>query len=186
MRTDTLGRIAALALVGGALALVAGASAEAQPAAPQPGYVLLSDLVAAVDRAARGAADVTATDSALLALVRRVSAAAEAKTVDPVFAVRYSRLLSALRQGLLADPGLLYWPMYRASMIDFIEERTGRAPDWNRLLFVVGDHGGSGVGLAMLVEPVMSEVVSLHLHLETLDRRQAVLESYMKGAEKAR
>jgi len=71
----------------------------------------------------------------------------------PAFRVRYARLLSALRQGLLADPGLLYWPMYRASMMDFIEERTGRPPDWSKLAFVVGDHGGSGVGLAVLVEP---------------------------------
>jgi hypothetical protein len=37
----------------------------------------------------------------------------------------------------------------------------------------------------MLVEPLMSEVVSLHLHLESLDRRQAILELYMKGAAKS-
>jgi hypothetical protein len=117
--------------------------------------------------------------------VFEVSAAAAAKSVDPIFVVRYARLLSALRQGLLADPGMLYWPMYRASMVDFIEERTGRPPDWSKLVFVVGDHGGSGVGLAMLVEPVMSEVDSLHVHLESLDRREAILESYMKGAAKS-
>jgi len=121
----------------------------------------------------------------LLVLAKRLQTAAGANAVDPLFAVRYARLLSALRQGLLADPGLLYWPMYRASMMDFIEERTGRPPDWSKLVFVVGDHGGSGVGLAVLVEPVMSEVVSLHIHLETLDRRQAILESYMKGAAKS-
>jgi hypothetical protein len=50
------------------------------------------------------------------------------------------------------------------------------------LLFVVGDHGGSGVGLALLVEPVRSEVVSLHIYLASRDRRPAILESYMKGA----
>ena len=38
----------------------------------------------------------------------KVSAASAAKSVDPIFAVRYARLLSALRQGLLADPGLLW------------------------------------------------------------------------------
>jgi hypothetical protein len=171
-----------------AAAGVAQAS-PAQAAGQQPegdvGFKLLRDLVAAVDQAARGAADVAATNAGLLSLARRVSAAAAAKSVDPIFAVRYTRLLSALRQGLLADPGMLYWPMYRASMMDFIEERTGRPPDWNTLVFVVGDHGGSGVGLAMLVEPVMSEVVSLHIHLESLDRRAAILQSYMKGAAKS-
>jgi hypothetical protein len=30
----------------------------------------------------------------------------------------------------------------------------------------------------------MSEVVSLHLHLETLDRRQAVLQAYLEGTKK--
>jgi hypothetical protein len=159
--------------------------ADAEPAAPHPGYALLSDLVAVVDQAARGAADAAATNTALLTLAKSARAAAGAKTVDPIFAVRYTRLLSALRQGLLADPGMLYWPMYRASMMDFIEERTGRPPDWNTLVFVVGDHGGSGVGLALLVEPVMSEVVSLHIHLESLRRREAILESYMKSAAKS-
>jgi len=161
------------------------AQAAGQQPAGEVGFTLLRDLVAAVDQAARGAADAAATNTALLTLAKRERAAADAKTVDPMFAVRYTRLLSALRQGLLADPGMLYWPMYRASMIDFIEERTGRPPDWSKLVFVVGDHGGSGVGLAVLVEPVMSEVVSLHIHLETLDRRQAILESYMKGAAKS-
>jgi hypothetical protein len=160
------------------------ARAIGQQPGDEVGFRLLRDLVAVVDQAARGAADVAATNAGLLTLAQRMSAAAAAKSVDPIFAVRYARLLSALRQGLLADPGMLYWPMYRASMFDFIEERTGRPPDWNKLLFVVGDHGGSGVGLAMLVEPVLSEVVSLHIHLETLDRREALLESYMKGAAK--
>lgn len=166
------------------LGLTVPATALGQAANGPPGYALLADLVAVVDQAARGAADVAATNTALLALAKRLQSAVAAKAVDPIFAVRYSRLLSALRQGLLPDPGMLYWPMYRASMIEFIEERTGRAPDWDRLLFVVGDHGGSGVGLAMLVEPVMAEVVSLHVHLDALDRRQAILESYMKGAQK--
>jgi hypothetical protein len=171
-------------------AAVCAAQASPAPAVGrQPGnevgFRLLRDLVAVVDQAARGAADVAATNAALLTLAQRASAASAAKSVDPIFAVRYARLLSALRQGLVADPGMLYWPMYRASMMDFIEERTGRPPDWNTLVFVVGDHGGSGVGLALLVEPVMSEVVSLHIHLESLHRREAILESYMKGAAKS-
>ena len=185
MSTNIAPRRCALLMVVIVVSPALSVLADAEPAAPYPGHALLSDLVAVVDQAARGAADAAATNTALLTLAKKARAAADAKTVDPIFAVRYSRLLSALRQGLLADPGLLYWPMYRASMMDFIEERTGRPPDWNTLLFVVGDHGGSGVGLALLVEPVMSEVVSLHIHLESMDRRQAILESYMKGAAKS-
>jgi hypothetical protein len=178
-------RPAAVLLVLLAAAIAAATPVRAQTSPRPPGYALLSDLVALMDQAARGVAEPAAVSADLLGLAKRLQTAAAAKSVDPIFAVRYTRLLSALRQGLLADPGMLYWPMYRASMMDFIEERTGRPPDWSKLVFVVGDHGGSGVGLAMLVEPVLSEVVSLHIHLEGLDRREAILESYMKGAAKS-
>lgn len=162
------------------------ARAQGQSAGLETGFSLLSDLVTLVDRAGQGLIDAPAAGARILALAERLTSAAAAKRVDPIFAVRYSRLLSALRQGLLTDPGMLYWPMYRYEMADFIEQRTGRPPDWDRLLLVVGDHGGSGVGLALLVEPVMSEVVSLHLHLETIDRRSEVLESYLQRAQRKR
>ena len=64
--------------------------------------------------------------------------------VDDLFAVRYSRLLSAVRQADLMDPEVLYWPNYRFTMMDFIEERTGRLPEWKEILFIVNDHGGAG------------------------------------------
>jgi hypothetical protein len=108
-----------------------------------------------------------------------LKSAQAAKLVDDIFAVRYGRLLSVVRQALLRDPEVLYWPMYRFTLAGFIEERTGRMPDWDNLLFVVNDHGGSGVGLAVISDAVMSEVVSLHIHLETMARRPEILQSYM-------
>jgi hypothetical protein len=156
------------------------AAAPPQKAADGPGVKLLSDLLLLIDRTAQGKIDVGAANAGVVALARDLKAARDAKSVDPLFAVRYSRLLSAVRQALLTDPEMLYWPMYRYSMVDFIEERTGQMPDWGRLLFVVGDHGGSGVGLATLVEAVTSEIVSLHIHLETLERRPAVLQTYLE------
>jgi len=169
-----------LAVVGWLIAADPALAAPTQTPGEGTGYRLLSELVGLVNSAAKGSIDTGAASAGLLKLAKDVNAARDSKSVDAIFAVRYSRLLSALRQGLLADPGLLYWPMYRHAMVDFIEERTGQLPDWNRLLFVVNDHGGSGVGLAMLVEAVMSEVVSLHLHLETFERRPAVLRRYME------
>jgi len=162
------------------------AAAPAQKVETEIGYRLLSDLVLLLDKAGQGTIDTSALNAGVLGLAKDLKTARDAKRVEPLFAVRYSRLLSAVRQGLLTDPELLYWPMYRFSMIDFIEERTGRMPDRDKLLFVVNDHGGSGVGLAMLVEPVMSEIVSLHIHLETLDRRPAILKEYFEKAQKAR
>jgi len=53
-------------------------------------------------------------------------------------------------------------------------------PDWDKLLFIVNDHGGSGVGLAILSDAIMSEVVSLHIHLENLAKRPEILKSYME------
>jgi len=161
-------------------------AAPAQKPGEEIGYKLLSDLVLLLDRAGQGTIDTSALNTGVLGLAKELKTARDAKRVEALFAVRYSRLLSAVRQGLLSDPGLLYWPMYRFSMIDFIEERTGRMPDWDKLLFVVNDHGGSGVGLAMLVEAVMSEIVSLHIHLETLERRPAILLTYLERMQKAR
>jgi hypothetical protein len=58
-------------------------------------------------------------------------------------------------------------------------------PDWDDLLFIVNDHGGSGVGLAILSDAIMSEVVSLHIYLETLAKRPEILKSYMEKSMKA-
>jgi hypothetical protein len=177
-------RLVPLLIVGLLAAAARPVSGQASSPRSEAGYTLLSDLVALLDKAGRGTLDTAAVNAGVVTLARELKAARDATRVDPLFAVRYSRLLSALRQGLSSDPELLYWPMYRASMIAFIEERTGRMPDMDKLRFVVNDHGGSGVGLGMLAEAVMSEVVSLHLHLETLDRRQAVLQAYLEGTAK--
>jgi hypothetical protein len=75
--------------------------------------------------------------------------------------------------------------MYRYEMVDFIEERTGRIPDWKDLLFIVNDHGGAGVGLGVIADAVMSEVVSLHIHLDNLARRPDILKSYLERSMKA-
>jgi hypothetical protein len=169
--------------------VVASSLAVAEPIQKprdETGFKLLNELVILLDRAGQGSIDTNAVNTSLLGLAKELKTARDAKRVDALFAVRYSRLLSALRQALLTDPELLYWPMYRFSMVDFIEERTGRMPDWDKLLFVVNDHGGSGVGLAMLVEAVMSEVVSLHVHLETLERRPVILQEYLERMQKAR
>jgi len=173
-------------IVGLLVASTPALAAPAQKPGEEIGYKLLSDLVQLLDRAGQGTIETSALDAGVLRLAKELKAARDAKRVEALFAVRYSRLLSAVRQGLLSDPELLYWPMYRFSMIDFIEERTGRMPDWDKLLFVVNDHGGSGVGLAMLVEAVMSEIVSLHIHLETLERRPAILQTYLERVQKAR
>lgn len=172
-------------------ATLAGAIGTSTPSlaqAPQPppaGFTLLTDLVVVLHEAALGKLDAAQAGQRVVELARRLRQAADADGLDPIFAVRYSRLLSAVRQGLLSDPSTLYWPMYRHSMIDFIEERTGRMPDWNTLLVVVNDHGGSGVGLAMLVEPVMAEVVSLQIHLENTARRPQILQAYLEKTRQA-
>jgi hypothetical protein len=144
------------------------------------GFDLLRNLVELVDRAGRASIDADALSAGILGLARDLKATRDAKRIDPLFAARYSRLLSGVRQAVASDPELLFWPMYRFTMFDFIEERTGRMPEWEKLLFTVRDHGGSPVGLATIVEAVMAEVVSLHIHLETLDRRDAVLASYLR------
>lgn len=150
----------------------------------QAGFQFLDRLVALLVRAVAPGGSSVDIDQKILLLAKKLKSAREAKQVDDLFAVRYSRLLSAVRQAVLRDPEVLYWPMYRFNMIDFIEERTGRMPDWDELLFIVNDHGGSGVGLAILSDAIMSEVVSLHIHLENLAKRPEILKSYMEKSMK--
>jgi hypothetical protein len=62
---------------------------------------------------------------------------------------------------------------------------TGRTPDWKELLFIVNDQSGAGVGLGFIADAVMSEVVSLHIYLETLGKRPEILKGYMEKSMKA-
>jgi len=173
-------------IVGISLAAIPGWAQPVQEPAENIGFQFLERLVILVVRSAApgggGSGDI---GQDIVALARELKGAHESKRVDDLFAVRYSRLLSAVRQGVTKDPEILYWPMYRYTMVEFIEERTGRIPDWKDLLFVVNDHGGSGVGLAMLAETIMSEVVSLHIHLENLAKRPVILQGYMERGMKA-
>jgi hypothetical protein len=179
--------IAVLVLAGVfAAAAALCASAPGQPKSEQDGFQLLNRLVALVVKSVAPGGGGGDVGQGVILLAKDLKAAHQAKQIDDLFAVRYSRLLSAVRQAVIMDPETLYWPMYRYAMVDFIEERTGRAPDWKKLLFIVNDHGGAGVGLGMIADAIMSEVVSLHIHLENQARRAEILQSYLeKGMKEA-
>ncbi len=157
----------------------------AQAPADQTGFQLLERLIVLLVKAAAPGGGSGDIGPDIIALAKELKSAREAKKVDDLFAVRYSRLLSVVRQAVLMDPEVLFWPMYRYKMVDFIEERTGKIPDWKELLFIVNDHGGAGVGLGFIADAVMSEVVSLHIHLQTLDKRADILKSYMEKGMRA-
>ncbi len=169
----------------GALALAAfGVPGLAKEPADPIGFQLLDRLVITMIKAVAPGGEPSHLDQDILVLSKELKSAREAKSVDDLFAVRYSRLLSAVRQAVTQDPEVLYWPMYRFRMIDFIEERTGQLPDWDDLVFMVNDHGGSGVGLGAISDALMSEVVSLHIHLENQARRPEILNSYLEKGRK--
>jgi hypothetical protein len=176
-----------MALIAAGL-LAAAAMSAAQPAqaeASKAGYELLDRLVTLLVKAAAPGSGSGDIGQEIVLLAKEAKAAQGAKRVDDLFTVRFSRLLSAVRQALIMDPEVLFWPMYRYEMVDFIEERTGRIPDWKDLLFIVNDHGGAGVGLGVIADAVMSEVVSLHIHLDNLARRPDILKSYLEKGMKA-
>jgi len=174
----------AIVLVGIFALATFGAAGFAQASAGEAGFQFLDRLVIVLVKAAAPGGGPVDIDQNILLLAKELKAAREAKRVDDLFYLRYSRLLSAVRQAVLKDPEVLYWPMYRFNMIDFIEERIGQMPDWDDLLFMVNDHGGSGVGLGVLSDAIMSEVVSLHIHLENLAKRPEILKSYLEKGMK--
>ena len=161
-----------------------GLAQSPQAGGDKSGYQFLERLVSLLVKsvAPGGGGD---AGQEVVVLARDLKVAHAAKRVDDLFNVRYSRLLSAIRQGVLQDPEVLYWPMYRFAMMDFIEERTGQMPEWKEVLFHVNNHGGSGVGLALLADAIMSDVVSLHIHLDTLARRPEIRKDYMEKSMKA-
>jgi len=179
-------RIMAILFMGFFVFAVFGRAETFQAPADQTGFQLLDSLVSNIVRAAAPGGGSADLDQNILLLAKELKSAREAKRVDDIFAIRYSRLLSAVRQAVIKDPEVLYWPMYRFNMVNFIEERTGQMPDWDDLLFMVNDHGGSGIGLGILSDAIMSEVVSLHIHLENLSKRPDILKAYLeKGMEAA-
>jgi hypothetical protein len=177
-------KLMAIMLVGFFVLAGLGRAETAQAPADQTGFQLLDRLVSNIVKAVAPGGGSVDFDQNILLLAKELKSAREAKRVDDLFAIRYSRLLSAVRQAVIRDPEVLYWPMYRFNMIDFIEERTGQMPDWDDLLFMVNDHGGSGVGLGVLSDAIMSEVVSLHIHLENLAKRPDILKSYIEKGMK--
>jgi hypothetical protein len=180
MRKNKNMRLVTLAAAGIFAVSALGLGGQGQATPDRAGFQMLDRLVALIVKAGAPGGGPADTGKETVLLARELKAAQAAKRVDDLFAVRYSRLLSAVRQAILMDPGVLYWPLYRYTMADFIEERTGRAPDWNDLLFKVNDHGGAGVGLGTIADAVMSEVVSLHIHLETLSKRPDILKGYLE------
>jgi hypothetical protein len=178
------GKLIAIIFVGIFMAMTLSLARPAQDPADQTGFQFLDRLVILLVKAVAPGGGSVDIDQNILLLAKELKSAREAKRVDDLFAVRYSRLLSAVRQGVLKDTEALYWPMCRFNMIDFIEERTGRMPDWDKLLFVVNDHLGSGVGLAILSDAIMSEVVRLHIHLENMAKRPEILKSYREKSLK--
>jgi hypothetical protein len=178
-------RLPVMVLIGFSILGWSGRAGRAQTMSREAGFQLLDRLVVLVVKAAAPGGGGGDVGQEVVLLAKNFQAIREAGQVDALFAVRYSRMLSAVRQSVLMDPEVLRWPMYRYSMADFIEERTGRAPDWPDLLFKVNDHGGAGVGLGTVADAVMSEIVSLHIHLENLDRRPDILKTYIERGMKA-
>ena len=183
--SDTRHRVVVMIIV----VLVAGAWATAATrqtaAGPEVGFKLLERLVVLVVGAAAPGGGGGDVGQGVILLARDLQSAKDAKKIDDLFAMRFSRLLSAVRQAATMDPAGLYWPMYRYALAEFIETRTGRAPDWKDLEFMVNDHGGAGVGLGAVADAVLSEVVALHLYLENLSRLDAIRQSYLDKGLKA-
>ncbi len=136
-------RFSAIMLIGILVFATFSAAEPAQAPADPAGFQFQDHLIVLLVKAVAPGTGSVDIDQDLVLLAKELKSAPEAKRVNGFFAVRYSRLLSAVRQAVLKDTEFLYWPMHRFNMIDFIEERTGQMPEWDKLLFIVNDHGGS-------------------------------------------
>ena len=97
-------RLMALIAAGLFAAAAMSAAQPAQAEASKAGYELLDRLVTLLVKAAAPGSGSGDIGQEIVLLAKEAKAAQGAKRVDDLFTVRFSRLLSAVRQALLMDP----------------------------------------------------------------------------------
>jgi hypothetical protein len=164
-------------LILGALFL-ASFSFGAAAAEAKAGFALLENLTKEVVTAAKNEISAAEVEDRLNGLIAEAKKAHSSELIDPYFFKRYSALLAFIKLGLTADdPEGILWPLIERGAGDYIRSVTGSEPPGS-LKANYAQHGA--VGLASISSAVISEVTTLHLYLETKDRRPEVMKYYLQ------
>jgi hypothetical protein len=90
--------------------------------------------------------------------------AREAKAIDPVFFLRFNRMLAVTKLVIVPDPGGILAPVIEVVLGAFVQDMTGRS----------FREGKGPEAVNMVANALAQEIINLQIYLDTLDRRQAL------------
>jgi hypothetical protein len=158
--------------------LLASFSFGAVVAEEKAGFALLENLTKEIVSAAKNEVSAAPVEDRLNGLIAEAKKARSGELIDAYFFKKYTALLAFIKLGLTADdPEGILWPLMERVAGDYIRSVTGSEPPGS-LKADYAQHGA--VGLASISTAVISEVTSLHLYLETKDRRPEVMKHYLQ------
>ena len=92
--------------------------------------------------------------------------AREAKAIDPVFFLRFNRMLAVTKLVIVPDPGGILAPVIEGVLGAFVQDMTGRS----------FREGKGPEAINMVANALAQEIITLQIYLDTADRRQALQE----------
>ncbi len=141
------------------------------------GYALLENLMTELTKSIRPGNKPSDLEKIVDQLMAATQKARKTGTIDAVFSHRYAKMLSIVKLSRLKDPENLLWPLVEKTVGDYVESIEGKRPgDHFKKMYV--DHGGQ-FGLAVIAGAVFNEVINLHIYLDTKEKRQTLLKTYL-------
>jgi len=151
-----------------------GQQKEITQTPPVTGTALLDLFIASLrDMAQRGTPE--DIERRLQEIMIAANKAREAKAIDPVFFLRFNRMLAVTKLVIVPDPGGILAPVIELVLGGFVQDKTGRN----------FREGKGPEAVNMVADALAQEIINLQIYLDTLDRRQALqkkIEEMMSGS----
>ncbi|OGD19728.1 MAG: hypothetical protein A2Y69_06830 [Candidatus Aminicenantes bacterium RBG_13_59_9] len=123
------------------------------------------------EMAETGTGDRAVLEKAMQEIITEARQARAQKQVDAVFFFKFNRLITIIQLAIVEDPKGILAPLVDREVGDFIEEVTGER-------IVLPSKGGKGVGIGLIAGALADEILNLRIYLETLPRREALIQEF--------
>lgn len=131
---------------------------------PATGTTLLDLFIDSLRDMARPGTPLEDIEKGLQEVMIAANKAREAKAIDPVFFVRFNRMLAVTKLVSVPDPGGILAPVIEVVLGAFVEDMTGRS----------FREGKGPEAVNMVANALAQEIINLQIYLDTLDQRQAL------------
>ncbi len=154
-----------------------GAAPSGETGNNKAGFTILEDMVALLVKMPRPDMGKTEIQKAFHQLASHCDEAFSKKQIDGVFHYRFKRMLQVLTLAITDDPDAMLWPLSSQEITRYSLEKTGQKPPIRKT-----DQKHRAPGLGPLANSVINEVLDLHIYLETKEKRQQLMKTYMDKA----